>query len=102
MSMGYVLTVDPCCSVSSDNPSTINNEHTAVVDVFAGPGRFWHVAIGFLAGLLGSPLDMAVFAGFAGYQVSQAQTGEPWQATGGEFFEFGLGVVLAKVMESMA
>lgn len=98
MSLGYVVTLDPCCAFSPNNPPSTQDNSNAIVDVFAGPGSPWHVAVGFLASLLGSPLDVAVFAFFAGYQVSQAATGESWQSTGGEFVEFGIGVVLGRLL----
>jgi hypothetical protein len=33
-----------------------------------------------------------LLAAFTGYQLSQAQSGEPWSSTGGEFIEFALGM----------
>lgn len=98
MSLGYVVTFDPCCSVSMPNPPDTDTNHSAQMTIFGRQQSLWHVAIGALAGFLGSPLDMAVFAAFAGYQVSQAASGESWQSTGGEFVEFGAGVVLAKLL----
>jgi hypothetical protein len=67
--------------------------YPATVEMFADAGSFVHVLVGYLAGSkIASPkLSVAVLAAFIGYQVSQAESGEPWSRTGGEFLEFALG-----------
>jgi hypothetical protein len=86
----------PATPVNGGLRLTLNSEsegYPATVEMFAGPGSFIHLAIGYLAGSrIASPkLSLAILAGFAGYQVSQAASGESWSRTGGEFLEFTLG-----------
>lgn len=70
------------------------------VTVFDGPGSIAHVLFGFLAGSnVVTPKEaVMMLAAFAGYQVSQAQSGEPWSRTGGEFLEFALGMMASRFL----
>lgn len=82
---------------------TLNNEsvktggYPATVELFAGPGSITHFLVGMLAGsdILTPKASVMLLAAFTGYQVSQAQSGEPWSRTGGEFIEFAIGMLLA-------
>ena len=69
--------------------------YPAQVTVFDDIGSLGHLLFGFLAGsgAVTSKTAIALLAGFIGYQVSQAQAGEPWSRTGGEFIEFALGML---------
>jgi hypothetical protein len=88
---------------------TLNSEsvktggYPAVVEMFAGDGTLTHMLLGLLAGSdLLTPKDSVIaLAAFTGYQVSQAQSGEPWSRTGGEFIEFGLGMLLGRFMPQL-
>lgn len=68
--------------------------HPACLSVFAGPGAVFHFLLGWFAGTLDPAPALALATMFAGYQVSQAGTGEVWSSTGGELVEFGLGVLM--------
>ena len=74
-------------------------DHPAKLDVFADAGSIAHITAGFLAGFIPAPYEVATLAVFTGYQVSQAETGESWQRTGGEFIEFAIGILLAKLVQ---
>ena len=74
-------------------PSLVADPDPAVVELFDGPGSLFHVGIGYVASL-NKDYAVPIFAGFAGYQVSQAQSGESWESTGGEFIEFAIGYLL--------
>jgi hypothetical protein len=71
----------------------VSDPHPAEVNILGGPGSLLHIAIGFLASMH-RDYEMPIFVMFTGYQVSQAQTGEDWQSTGGDFVEFGIGYLL--------
>jgi hypothetical protein len=75
-----------------------NGDHPAIADVFSAPESFWHTAYGFVCGMVPQPVGMGMVAFFTGYQVTQAQTGEPWERTGGEFLELGAGMLLAALV----
>lgn len=72
----------------------------ANVELFTDAGSLAHVGLGALAASqYFTPKDaLALFAGFAGYQVSQAQAGEPWPRIAGELIEFGLGMLLMRFL----
>jgi hypothetical protein len=75
-------------------------DHPAIAEVFADyPASFLHLVYGFVAGLVTPPIGMGMTALFTGYQVTQAQTGEPWERTGGEFLELGAGILLAAMVK---
>ena len=78
-----------------NNPKT--DPYPSSVTMFEGIGSPLHIAFGWLAGSgLVTPQEAIVMlAAFAGYQMSQAQAGEPWTRTGGEFLEFALGMLIA-------
>src|SRR5215471_1917742 len=83
---------------------TLNNESVktggfpAQVKLFDGVGSIAHMLFGFLAGsdVVTPKESVMMLAAFIGYQVSQAQSGEPWSRTGGEFLEFALGMLAAQ------
>jgi hypothetical protein len=68
--------------------------HPAIIDVFSDSGSLLHVGLGAAMAYIDPPWRGPVLASFIGYQVSQAQSGESWSRTGGEFFELALGMVL--------
>ena len=67
----------------------------ATIAMFTDSGSLFHLAIGYLAGSVTPKMAIAILAAFIGYQVSQAQAGESWTRTGGEFLEFTLGFLAA-------
>lgn len=71
----------------------------AIVTVFPDRGGFFHFALGFIAGVAPAPLNMAILAGFSGYELSKADQGITWRETGGKFIEFGIGVALASLLK---
>lgn len=80
-------------------PFTNGSAHPAKLDMFTDVGSFWHLVIGFLAGMAGGSLEVAALAAFSGYQVSQVASGAGWTRTGGELVEFALGVFAAKAVQ---
>lgn len=87
---------------------TLNNEsvqtggYPATVTMFDGAGSIAHLLFGFLTGsdVVSPKTAVVLLAAFIGYQVSQAQSGEPWSRTGGEFLEFALGMLGGMSMRS--
>jgi len=79
--------------------SNPGNPHPAIVQVFQGWGTPFHIALGFLSGMLNTPLSAAALAAFTGYQVAQIQTGQTFQATGGDILEFAIGLALAGLIK---
>jgi hypothetical protein len=77
---------------------TIPSDHTANLEIFDDPMSWLHVGWGVLAGLQNMATMGSMLALFTGYQVSQAQTLEPWQRTGGEFIEMAVGLSIAAFM----
>lgn len=76
------------------------NHYPAAVDLFSDAGAFCHMLIGALAGseLLSAKDSVILLSVFTGYQLSQAQAGEPWSRIGGELIEFALGMLLMRLM----
>ena len=72
-----------------------STSHDASVDIFSDSMSFFHVGYGILAGLQTPTILASMVAAFTGYQVSQAQSNEPWERTGGEFIELALGLGIA-------
>jgi hypothetical protein len=79
------------------------NHHAACLDMFEDTGSLMHLLAGVLAGsTLVSPKDAVLgLAAFAGYQLSQAQDGEPFSRIGGELVEFALGMYLARFLPDL-
>lgn len=79
-----------------NNESVKTGGYPASVELFAGPGSIAHLLFGMVAGsdAVTPKESVMMLAAFTGYQVSQAQSGEPWTRTGGEFLEFALGMLL--------
>jgi hypothetical protein len=74
------------------------NGHPACVDMLGDSGSIMHLLLGALAGsdwFTGKDSIM-LLAAFAGYQLSQAHSGEPFSRIGGELMEFALGMLLAR------
>lgn len=76
----------------------------AQVTLFEWPGSLGHLLYGFLCGSdwVTPKTAVMLLAGFIGYQVSQAQAGEPWSRTGGEFLEFGLGMLAGQTWSKVS
>ena len=83
-----------------NNCGTAAGIHCANVELFSDGGSVCHMALGFLAGTdLFKPKDAVILLGaFAGYQISQANGGEPWGRIGGELLEFVIGMLLARLL----
>ena len=75
-----------------------NEEHPAIIDIFSDGMSWLHLGYGVLAGMQDPPMLASMVAMFTGYQVSQAQTKEPWERTGGEFVELGVGLAIASII----
>ena len=74
-------------------------QYPANLRVFTDGGSACHVAWGAFAGILDDPVEtIAVLTLFTGYQLSQAQAGEPLSRVGGELVEFGLGLLAARFL----
>jgi hypothetical protein len=71
--------------------------HPACPEVFTDAGSVGHVLIGGFAAGLPAAEALAVFSLFAGYQISQVDSGESWSRVGGELLEFGLGMLIANL-----
>jgi hypothetical protein len=82
------------------NGDGFENHYPACLDMFEGSGSLMHIAAGLVAGsTLLTPQDAVIsLAWFAGYQLSQAQSGEPFSRIGGELVEFALGMFLARLL----
>lgn len=83
-----------------NNESVKTGGHPAAVTVFSDSGSLVHLLFGFLCGSdwISPKGSVMLLSGFIGYQVSQAESGEPWSRTGGEFLEFALGMLGAMSM----
>jgi hypothetical protein len=75
-----------------------NNEHPAIIDIFSDSMSWLHLGWGLLAGMQDPVSMMSMVVMYMGYQVTQAQSNEPWERTGGEFVELGLGLAIASFM----
>ena len=75
--------------------------YPAEVQMFTDPGSLLHFGFGWVAGspAVSPKVAIMMLAAFIGYQLSQAQTGEQWSRTGGEFLEFALGMLAGKLMD---
>ena len=74
-----------------------NSSHLAPLEIFPDANSLLHVGLGWVAGRL-DPADALIIAlAFAGYQIAQAEGGEPWGRTGGELVELALGMLLARI-----
>lgn len=70
------------------------------INVFTDGGSVCHVLFGWVAGHGSGTEALAIFALYAGYQVSQAGAGdEPLYRVGGELIEFALGMLFALLMK---
>lgn len=75
--------------------------HPAEVQIFTDSGSWLHFGFGLIAGSteVSAKEALIMFAAFTGYQLSQAQSGEQWSRTGGEFLEFALGMLAGRLMD---
>lgn len=78
---------------------TIPSDHPALLDIFSDGMSWLHLGYGVLAGMQDPIVMTSMVAMFTGYQVSQAQSLEPWERTGGEFVELGVGLAIASWMK---
>jgi hypothetical protein len=78
-----------------DISPSFDNDHPANVDLFSDWYSLIHVLMGWISGVLPEPYSLGAMAFYAGYQVSQAGSGEPWSRTGGELIEYGIGLMIA-------
>jgi hypothetical protein len=87
---------DTAMTLLLNHESVQTGGHPASVELFADSGSIVHLLFGMLAGsYMVAPKDsVLMLAAFTGYQVSQAQSGESWSRTGGEFLEFAIGMLL--------
>jgi len=82
------------------NGDGFENHYPACLDMFEGGGSLLHIMAGLAAGseLLTPKEAVIALAAFTGYQLSQAQSGEPFSRIGGELVEFALGMFLARFL----
>lgn len=78
---------------------TIPSDHPSNLEIFSDGMSWLHLGWGVLAGLQDYTSMSAMITLFTGYQVSQAQSNEPWGRTGGEFIELAVGLGIASFMK---
>jgi hypothetical protein len=93
------VTVQDFIYAQSANRLKQGGPHPASIVMFTDSGSAWHVAMGILAGAVPDPWNLATVAMFSGYEVSKLGAGESAQRTGGKFVEFGIGILLAALIQ---
>lgn len=79
-------------------PAPICNGHTAHLAMFTDIGSVLHIGLGWCAGELPATDAVMIATMFAGYQISQHDSGESWARIGGELLEFGLGMLISRLL----
>lgn len=83
------------------SPTPIDTSyHPPCLHMFTDMGSLGHLVLGYFAGQLNGGDALAIFSVFTGYQLSQSASGESWPRIGGELLEFGLGMAVARFIES--